>query len=65
MDLESIFQYVALEFVNPESALELIVKFEAKFKDICMFPKAYPLIVNASLDNNQLRKSTVDNFIIV
>ena len=65
MDLESIFQYVALEFVNPESALELIEKFETKFKDICMFPKAYPLLINASLDNNRLRKSIVDNFIVV
>ena len=38
LDLESIFQYVALELVNPESALELIIKFETKFKDKCMFP---------------------------
>ena len=55
LDLESIFQYVALELVNPESALELIKKFETKFKDICKLPKAYPLIIDASLDNNQLK----------
>jgi len=65
MDLENIFQYIALELVNPESALELIEKFETKFKDICKFPKAYPLIINTSLDNHHLRKSIVDNFIII
>ena len=43
LDLESIFQYVALELVYPESALELIVKFETKFKDICKFPKSIPI----------------------
>lgn len=65
LDLESIFKYVALELVNPESALKLIEKFETKFKDFCKFPKAYPLLIKASLDNNLLRKSIVDNFIIV
>lgn len=65
LDLESIFQYIALELVNPEAALELIEKFETKFKGICKFPKAYPLLINASLDNNRLRKSILDNFIIV
>jgi plasmid stabilization system protein ParE len=49
LDLENIFQYVAFELVNPESALGLIEKFEAKFKDICKFLKGYPLIINASL----------------
>lgn len=65
LDLEGIFQYVSLELVNPESALQLIDKFEAKFNDICVFPKANPLLINANLDSDHLRKSMVDNFIIV
>lgn len=65
LDLEGIFQYVSLELVNPESASQLIDKFEAKFKDICVFPKANPLLINANLDSDHLRKSMVDNFIIV
>ena len=35
MDLENIFQYVALELLNPEAAIELIESFETKFKAIC------------------------------
>ncbi len=65
IDLENIFQYIALKLVNPESASELIEKFEVKFNDICKFPKAYPLIINSNLDNHRLRKSIVDNFIVV
>jgi len=65
MDLEDTFRYIALELFNPESALELIEKFETKFKAICKFPKAYPLIINANLDNHHLRKAIVDNFIVV
>ena len=64
-DLENIFQYVALDLLNPESALEIIEKFENKFNDICKFPKAYPLTMNSNLDNHHLRKSIVDNFIII
>jgi plasmid stabilization system protein ParE len=40
LDLENIFHYILVDLVNPESALGLIEKFEAKFKDICMFSKA-------------------------
>ncbi|MDT8337476.1 MAG: type II toxin-antitoxin system RelE/ParE family toxin [Candidatus Izemoplasmatales bacterium] len=65
LDLENIFIYVSEELLNPESALTLIEKFESKFKDICKFPKAYSILVNPSLDNNCLRKSFVDNFLIV
>ena len=44
MDLENIFQYITLELVNPESALELIEIFATKLNEICKFPKTYPLI---------------------
>ncbi len=51
--------------MNTESAIDLIGKYETKFKDICMFPKANPIIENPSLNNNCLRKSIIDNFLIV
>ncbi len=65
LDMENIFCYISVKLANPESALSLIEKFEGKFKDICMFPKAYPILSDPRLDNNRLRKSIIDNFVIV
>ncbi len=65
LDLENIFRYISIELVNPEYALVLIDKFHEKFNDICMFPKAYPFLDISELDINHLRKSVVDNFVIV
>ncbi len=65
IDLESIFRYISEELLNPESALNMIKRFELKFNDICSFPKAYPLIELPRLKHNSLRKSIVDNFLIV
>lgn len=65
MDLENIFHYISIELVNPESAFSLIERFEKKFISIRMFPKANSNIKHPSLSNNCLRKSVVDNFLIV
>ena len=65
MDLENIFRYISEELYNTESALAMINKFEMKFNDICLFPKAHPLITHKSIDHNDLRKAIVDNFIVV
>ena len=65
LDLENIFQYISVELVNPESAIRLIEKFETKFKDICLFPKAYPKMENPGLDHHHLRKTHVEHYLIV
>ena len=65
LDLENIFRYISIELVNPESAFQLINKFQEKFNDICKFPKAYSLLEISGLNDNRLRKSIVDNFVIV
>lgn len=64
-DLENLFCYISDELLNPESALAMIEKFEMRFNDICWFPKAYPIITLQRLEHTRLRKSIVDNFIIV
>ncbi len=63
LDLENIFRYISIELVNPESAFQLIDKFQEKFNDICKFPKAYSLLEISGLNDNRLRKSFVDNFV--
>jgi addiction module RelE/StbE family toxin len=65
MDLKNIFRYISEELYNSESALVMINKFEKKFNDICLFPKAHPIITLKRVDHNGLRKAIVDNFIVV
>ncbi len=43
-DLENLFCYISEELLNPESELAMIDKFEMKFNDICLFPKAFLLL---------------------
>ena len=65
LDLENIFRYISIELVNPESAFQLIIRFQEKFYDICKFAKAYSLLETSGLNDNRLRKTIVDNFVIV
>lgn len=65
IDLENLFRYISEELCNPESALIVIDKFEMKFNDICLFPKAYLIITLKRLDYDNLRKAIVDNLIVV
>lgn len=65
IDLENLFRYISEELCNTESALIVIDKFEMKFNDICLFPKAYPIITLKRLDYDNLRKAIVDNLIVV
>ncbi len=64
-DLEAIFSYISIELVNPEAALKLINKFESKFQELLDFPKAYPRIENPGVQQHNLRKCSVENFLIV
>ena len=64
-DLKNLFRYISEELYNTESALFMINKFETKFNDICLFPKAHPIITLKRLNQNDLRKAIVDNFIVV
>ena len=49
LDLENIFKYISVDLTNPEAALLLIEKFEDKFKELTLFPNAYPFIENEAL----------------
>ncbi len=64
-DLENLFQYISIELTNLESATSLIIKLEDKFQSLLEFPYAYPLIENDKLEMENLRKTRVDNFLVV
>jgi plasmid stabilization system protein ParE len=64
-DLEDLFKYISENLSNSEAAMKLIEKFEDKFKELALFPKAYPMIYNKSLIIQNLRKCIVDSFLVV
>jgi len=64
-DLEHVFKYIAEDLSNPEAAMNLIEKFEDKFKELTLFPKAYPVMENKFLIIQNLRKCIVDNFLVI
>jgi addiction module RelE/StbE family toxin len=64
-DFENIFKYISIDLTNPEAAMLLIEKFENKFNELTLFPKAYPFIENEALIVKNLRKCIVDNFLVI
>jgi len=63
-DLENIMKYISVDLANSEAAMILITKFEAKFEELILFPKAYPVMENKSLIIHNVRKCIVDNFLV-
>lgn len=65
IDLDNIFSYISKELLNVESALNLIIRFEEKFASIVSFPYSYPVIHEANLERNDLRKCSIENYVII
>jgi toxin ParE1/3/4 len=63
-DLENIFKYISVDLVNPEAAMKLISKFEAKFNELTSFPNSNPVMKSELLLNKNSRKCIVENFLI-
>ena len=64
-DLNNIFSYISKELKNVESALNLINRFEEKFESLLSFPSAYPIIQEINLERNDLRKCSIENYVII
>ena len=63
--MEDIIQYISIELSNPEAAMSVLKKIEKRFKDIMEFPFVYPLIESKKLIEKGVRKSIVDNYVII
>lgn len=62
-DMEQIFDYIAVELCNPDSAIKQINDFEKAFKIVCAFPESCPKINNEYVKDKSLRKLIVNNYI--
>lgn len=63
LDMEQIFNYIAVELCNPTAAIGLINDFEKAFENVCTFPEKCPFINNEYVKDKSLRKLVVNNYI--
>lgn len=63
LDMEQIFDYVAVDLCNPTAALGLINDFEKAFANVCAFPESCPIINNEYVKDKSLRKLVVNHYI--
>ena len=63
LDMEQIFNYIAVELCNPTAAIGQINDFEKAFDNICSFPESCPFINNEYVKDKSLRKLVVNNYI--
>lgn len=63
-DLDSIFNYIALELSNEVAAKNLMIEIEKGIKQICSFPELCPIVSNIYVRSIGLRKKLIKNFVI-
>ena len=63
LDMEQIFDYIAVELCNPAAAVGQIDDFEKAFENVCLFPESCPRINNEYVKDKSLRKLIVNNYI--
>jgi plasmid stabilization system protein ParE len=63
LDMEQIFDYIAVELCNPTAAIKQINDFEKAFDNVCTFPESCPHISNEYVKDKSLRKLIVNNYI--
>lgn len=64
LDMEQIFDYIAVELCNPTAAIGQINDFEKAFEKVCIFPEGFPFVNNEYVKDKSLRKLIVNNYII-
>ena len=63
LDMEQIFDYIAVELCNPTAAIGQINDFEKAFENVCTFPESCPYINNEYVKDKSLRKLIINNYI--
>lgn len=63
LDLEQIFNYIAIDLCNPTAANGLIDEFENAFKTVCEYPQSCPRVNNEYVRDSSLRKLIINSYI--
>ncbi len=62
-DLDEIFEYIAVDLVNPDAASAFADELEEKLDEVCKAPKSGRLVDNEFLKRDDIRRTRVGNFI--
>ena len=63
-DIKNIIDYIAVNLCNKTAALKQLDDFEREIKNLCIFPESCPLINNEYINNKNIRKLIVNNYIV-
>ena len=63
-DLINIYEYISKTLFNEHAAIKLLNKISDQFELIQFFPHSAPLINNPYIENKNIRKLSVDNYVI-
>lgn len=63
-DLDDIVSYIAIELSNPKAASDFLDKLQAAIEEALAFPKSGPLVNNEFLQNHEIRKKFIGNYIM-
>ncbi len=63
-DFESIFDYVSIELCNGTAANSLVDEFQKALERVCFMPESCPRVNNEYVNDKNLRKLLVNNYII-
>lgn len=63
-DLDETLDYISTVLHNPNAAKQLFEEIERTFERIISFPESSPLVENEFLNRKDIRKATVNSFVI-
>ena len=63
-DMEEIFNYISNNLKNKIAAVKLINDFKRTIEIIRLFPESFPLINNEYVNDKNIRKVSLKNYII-
>ena len=63
LDMEQIFNHIAVKLCNPTAAIGQINDFEKAFETVCAFPESQPYVNNEYVKDKALRKLIVNKYI--
>ena len=64
VDLDKILNYITNELSNDFASKNLFSKIEKTIDNICLFPKSFPIVENSFVSDKDIRKVSVDNYIM-
>jgi plasmid stabilization system protein ParE len=63
-DLDDVVLYIARELSNPKAASDFVNKLQEVIEEILAFPDSGALVVNDFLQDKEIRKKLVGNYIL-